>query len=135
MPRRAAERRGSGTRGKFIRSKGPVIANAAKQSRCHEDTDEEIATAPAAPRNDKSLIRSVERDTRQGGIMDQEIPGTTVFTGERSRQGYRLNRMAMSLSVPDNRERFCADETGYMAAMGLSEAEQEVVRRRDWSGM
>jgi protocatechuate 4,5-dioxygenase, alpha chain len=67
--------------------------------------------------------------------MNQEIPGTTVFTGERSRQGYRFNRMAMSLSVPENRERFCADETGYMAVMGLSEAEQEVVRRRDWAGM
>ena len=38
--------------------------------------------------------------------MNQEIPGTTVFTGERSRQGYRLNRMANSLSDPRNRERF-----------------------------
>jgi protocatechuate 4,5-dioxygenase, alpha chain len=67
--------------------------------------------------------------------MIEEIPGTTVFTGERSRQGYRLNRMAMSLSVPENRERFCADETGYMARMGLSEAEQAAVRRRDWAGL
>ena len=49
--------------------------------------------------------------------MNQEIPGTTVFTGERSRQGYRLNRMANSLSDPGNRERFCADETAYMGAM------------------
>jgi protocatechuate 4,5-dioxygenase alpha subunit len=48
-------------------------------------------------------------------IMDTEIPGTTVFTGERSRQGYRLNRMAMSLSDPANRQRFCADEAQYMA--------------------
>jgi hypothetical protein len=38
--------------------------------------------------------------------MDREIPGTTVFTGECSRQGYRLNRMAMSLSDPANRQRF-----------------------------
>jgi protocatechuate 4,5-dioxygenase alpha chain len=67
--------------------------------------------------------------------MNQEIPGTTVFTGERSRRGYRLNRMAMSLSSPANRERFCADETGYMTEMGVPEAEQEAVRRRDWAEM
>ena len=67
--------------------------------------------------------------------MDREIPGTTVFTGERSRQGYRLNRMANSLSDPGNRERFCADEAAYMAGMGLSDSEQDAVRRRDWAGM
>jgi protocatechuate 4,5-dioxygenase alpha chain len=67
--------------------------------------------------------------------MNQEIPGTTVFTGERSRRGYRLNRMAMSLSLPANRERFRADEGGYMTEMGLSETEQEAVRRRDWAQM
>jgi protocatechuate 4,5-dioxygenase, alpha chain len=67
--------------------------------------------------------------------MNQEIPGTTVFTGERSRQGYRLNRMANSLSDPANRDRFRADEAGYMAEMGLSEAEQDAVRRRDWAAM
>ena len=38
-----------------------------------------------------------------------EIPGTTVFTGEPSQQGYRLNRMAMSLTDSANRERFRAD--------------------------
>jgi protocatechuate 4,5-dioxygenase alpha subunit len=67
--------------------------------------------------------------------MDREIPGTTVFTGERSRQGYRLNRMAMSLSDPVNRQRFCADEAAYMAEMGLGDTEQDIVRRRDWAGM
>jgi protocatechuate 4,5-dioxygenase alpha chain len=67
--------------------------------------------------------------------MDTNIPGTTVFTGERSRQGYRLNRMAMSLSDPEKRRRFCADEQAYLREMGLSETEQEVVRRRDRSGM
>jgi protocatechuate 4,5-dioxygenase, alpha chain len=67
--------------------------------------------------------------------MNKEIPGTTVFTGERSRQGYRLNQMAMSLSDPGNRQRFCADEAAYMAEMGLSEAQQDAVRRRDWAGM
>ena len=30
--------------------------------------------------------------------MLEEIAGAPVFTGERSRAGYRLNRMAMSLT-------------------------------------
>jgi protocatechuate 4,5-dioxygenase, alpha chain len=67
--------------------------------------------------------------------MDLDIPGTMVFTGERSRRGYRLNKMAMSLGDPKNRDRFRADETGYMTAMGLGAAEQAAVRRRDWSDL
>jgi protocatechuate 4,5-dioxygenase alpha chain len=67
--------------------------------------------------------------------MDGDIPGTTVFTGERSRQGYKLNQMANSLSDPANRERFRADEGAYMAGFGISPAEQEAIRMRDWGGM
>jgi protocatechuate 4,5-dioxygenase alpha chain len=63
------------------------------------------------------------------------ILGATVFTGEQSRRGYRLNRMAMSLTDADNRRRFIADETGYMRAMHLTDAEAELVRQRDWKGM
>jgi len=63
------------------------------------------------------------------------ISGTSVFTGERSQQGYRLNRFAMSLTDPANRERFLADEAAYMRAMDLDEQEQGVVHRRDWSAM
>jgi protocatechuate 4,5-dioxygenase alpha subunit len=63
-----------------------------------------------------------------------DIPGTTVFTGERSQQGYRLNRFAMSLNDPIQRERFRADEAGTMRSMGLSECEIELIRRRDWAG-
>jgi protocatechuate 4,5-dioxygenase, alpha chain len=67
--------------------------------------------------------------------MDDEIPGTMVFTGERSRRGYRLNKMAMSLGDPKNREVFRADERGYMSRMGLGAAEQDAVVRRDWAGL
>lgn len=63
------------------------------------------------------------------------IPGTIVFTGEQSRRGYRLNRMAMSLTDAANRERFVADEAGYMRAMDLDDVEVDLVRRRDWRGM
>jgi protocatechuate 4,5-dioxygenase, alpha chain len=64
-----------------------------------------------------------------------EIPGTTVFTGERSQRGYRLNRLAMSLIDGANRHRFRADETGYVRAMGLTESEAALVRARDWGGL
>lgn len=64
-----------------------------------------------------------------------ELPGTLVFTGERSRAGYRLNKLAMSLTDPANRNRFLADEAAYMAGAGLTPAEQGMVQRRDWKAM
>ncbi len=67
--------------------------------------------------------------------MLEEIYGAPVFTGERSRAGYRLNRMAMSLTDPAKRAAFVADEAGYLHGMGLSDAEVDLVRRRDWKGM
>ncbi|MGA8194797.1 MAG: hypothetical protein WB902_15640 [Acetobacteraceae bacterium] len=67
--------------------------------------------------------------------MDEIIAGTPVFTGERAHAGYRLNRMAMSLTDAGNRKRFVADELGYAREMGLDEAEVEMVRRRDWKAM
>ena len=66
---------------------------------------------------------------------DETIAGTTVFTGARSHQGYRINKLAMSLTDPANRERFKADEKAYMAEYGLTETEQDLVARRDWSGL
>ena len=67
--------------------------------------------------------------------MLDEVAGALVFTGERSRAGYRLNRMAMSLTDPANRAAFVADETGYQRGMGLTDAEIDLVARRDWKGM
>jgi len=64
-----------------------------------------------------------------------EIPGTIVFTGEQSQRGYRLNRMAMSLTDPANRQRLVADDVRYARATGLTDDEVELVRRRDWRGM
>jgi protocatechuate 4,5-dioxygenase, alpha chain len=66
---------------------------------------------------------------------DTPIEGTTVFTGERSQQGYRINKLAMSLSVPANRAAFQANERGYMANYGLTAGEVDLVARRDWAGL
>ena len=67
--------------------------------------------------------------------MDGALPGTFVFDGGRSRQGYRLNKLAMSLTEPANRARFVADPEAYMTEMALAEAQKELIRRRDWLGM
>ena len=64
-----------------------------------------------------------------------DIPGTIVFTGEQSRRGYRLNRMAMSLTDAANRQHFVADEAGYARRMGLTDDEVGMVCRRDWRAM
>ena len=66
---------------------------------------------------------------------DEAIAGTMVFTGARSHQGYRINKLAMSLTDPANRDAFRADERGYMAKFGLTEAEMDLVARRDWTGL
>jgi protocatechuate 4,5-dioxygenase, alpha chain len=67
--------------------------------------------------------------------VDDVISGTLVFTGERSHNGYRLNRMAMSLTDPVNREAFITDEAGYMRDKGLTDTEIAMVRDRDWKAM
>ena len=43
--------------------------------------------------------------------------------------------MAMSFTAPENRERFKADEEGFMREQGMSDIETDLVRRRDWKGM
>ena len=67
--------------------------------------------------------------------MDDVIAGSFVFTGERSAKSYHLNKMANSLRTADARERFVADEAGYMRGMACSDAEIDLVRRRDWRAL
>jgi protocatechuate 4,5-dioxygenase alpha subunit len=67
--------------------------------------------------------------------MSENINGTLVFTGQLARAGYRLNRMAMSLTDPGNREKFVADEAGYMRGIGLNESEIGLVKQRDWKAL
>ena len=67
--------------------------------------------------------------------MDDIVSGALLFTGERSARGYRLNKMAMSFTAPENRDRFKADEEAYMRAYDLSDIEKDLIRRRDWKAM
>ena len=64
-----------------------------------------------------------------------DIPGTTVFDAERSRQGYHLNQFCMSLMKAENRTRFKADEAAYLKEWPMTEAQRDAVLTRDWNGM
>src|SRR5205085_11854496 len=71
----------------------------------------------------------------QATYRDTPISGTTVFTGERSRQGYRINKLAMSLTDEKNREAFKANERAYMQRFGLTDREMDLIAKRDWNGL
>ena len=64
-----------------------------------------------------------------------DIPGTIVFDGDRSRQGYQFNMFCSSLVKPENRKAFDADEEGYIAKYPMSEAQRQAVLKRDYKAM
>ena len=63
------------------------------------------------------------------------IPDTSIFDLRASRRGYRLNKLCGSLCSAENREAFKRDEEAYMHRFSLSEAEKDLIRRRDFAGM
>jgi protocatechuate 4,5-dioxygenase, alpha chain len=64
-----------------------------------------------------------------------DIPGTTVFDAQRSRQGYWLNQFCMSLMKADNRAAFKADESGYLDRFPMSPEQKQSILARDWNRM
>ena len=64
-----------------------------------------------------------------------KIPDTPLFDRKRSLAGYRINKMAMGLSDPANREAFRQDEDAYLDRFGLTPEEKEAVRTRNWREM
>ncbi len=64
-----------------------------------------------------------------------QIPGTIVFTGEQSRRGYLLNRMAMSLTDPPTGPTSSPTRRVTCAAWALPDEEIAMVGRRDWRAM
>ena len=64
-----------------------------------------------------------------------DIPGTYVFDGRRSQQGYRLNMFCMSLNDEASRERFRADEAAYLDGFRLTPQQRTAVLERDWLGL
>ena len=55
------------------------------------------------------------------------MPGTTIFDAEQSRKGYWLNQFCMSLMKAENREKFKADERGYLDQWAMTEDQKLAV--------
>jgi protocatechuate 4,5-dioxygenase, alpha chain len=64
-----------------------------------------------------------------------DIPGTTLFDMQRSRQGYHLNMFCMSLMKPENRTEFKANEAAYLMKFPMTQDQREAVLKRDWNRM
>jgi protocatechuate 4,5-dioxygenase, alpha chain len=64
-----------------------------------------------------------------------DIPGTTVFDAQRSRQGYWLNQFCMSLMKAENRAAFKADEAGYLERFPMTAEQKRAILDRDWNRM
>jgi len=64
-----------------------------------------------------------------------DIPGTTVFDADRSRQGYGLNQFCMSLLKAEHRERFKRDERAYLDEWDMTEDQKQAVLDRDMNRM
>jgi len=74
-------------------------------------------------------------ETREPLPDAADIPGTIVFDGRQSRAGLPLNNLAIALNKKAEREQFVADPESFMARFGLSEAQKEAVRTRDFLRM
>ncbi len=68
--------------------------------------------------------------SKETGHSDH-IPGTRVFTGQRSSKGLKLNKFAFSLAKAENREAFGKDPVAFMDTFGLSEWEKQKVLEKD----
>jgi gallate dioxygenase len=65
----------------------------------------------------------------------EALTGTYPFTLARSVKGFRLNKFLHDLIEPDKRAQFLADAEAAFEAVGLSDEERAMVRRRDWRAM
>jgi protocatechuate 4,5-dioxygenase, alpha chain len=64
-----------------------------------------------------------------------DIPGTTIFTIEKAREGFALNQFCMSLRNAQNRERFLADNRAYLDEWDMTEEQKQAVIDRDFQAM
>lgn len=65
----------------------------------------------------------------------KDIPGTTIFTIEKARQGFWLNQFCMSLREEANRKRFLSAEREYLDEWEMAEEQKQAVLDRDFQKM
>ncbi len=59
-----------------------------------------------------------------------DIPGTYVFDAERSRRGYGINMLCMSLLKKANCDEFKADQAKYLDRYKLTSPQREAILQR-----
>ena len=64
-----------------------------------------------------------------------DVPGTTLFDAQRSRQGYHVNMFCMSLMKAANREEFKKDEATYLKKWPMTEEQRDAILKRNWGRM
>lgn len=64
--------------------------------------------------------------------LGNSIKDTYVFDLEMSDQGRRINDLAESLNLQENREKFKADSDAFMDEFQLTEAEKYLIIGNDW---
>lgn len=65
----------------------------------------------------------------------EDLPGTTIFTIEKARDGFALNQFCMSLRTEENRKEFLADEAAYLDKWEMSPEQKEAVLTRNFQQM
>jgi hypothetical protein len=65
----------------------------------------------------------------------ESLPGTYLFDLRICHKRLSFNRFFWNMIRLEAREAFWADEESAMAAAGLTEAEKQLVRNRDWLGI
>ncbi|MBC6402971.1 MAG: protocatechuate 4,5-dioxygenase subunit alpha [Hyphomonadaceae bacterium] len=63
----------------------------------------------------------------------EDIPGTTLFTSGKARQGYWINQFSMSLMKPENRKKWRADEKKYLEDWPMTAEQKDAVLARDYN--
>jgi protocatechuate 4,5-dioxygenase, alpha chain len=68
-------------------------------------------------------------------MLSDRIPDNPLFDRAGAIEGYRINKMAMALCRPEEREAFKADENAFLDRFELNAQEKAAVRARDWREM
>ena len=97
-----------------------------------------IATAiyenQAAPMSGEAAAAArTQAQAQLAGI--ETLEGTYPFDLDRSVGHYRLNRFLHDLVIPEHRALFTSDPEAAFAKAELSEAERDMIRRRDWRAL
>ena len=73
---------------------------------------------------------------RLNAVQPRDLPeDLDLFDEQAATRGIRLNKAAYSLKDADQRELFAREEEAWMEQFGLTAAERELIRARDWIGL